>query len=117
MSTISIDIPAKSFAICILEGIFTSTVYDPVRPEEISMSRGCSATVLLDLREAKKMADKVDRLIPKLNTGYSQQFRKTRGELVRKIRAIEISEAPIKKTIDKPETTPPAWMLEIDPDL
>ena len=54
MSTISIDIPAKSFAICILEGIFTSTVYDPVRPEEISMSRGCSATVLLDLREAKK---------------------------------------------------------------
>ncbi|MEL0014791.1 MAG: hypothetical protein VW715_06225 [Rhodospirillales bacterium] len=89
MSAISIDIPAKSFAICILEGIFTSTVYDPVRPEEISMSRGCSATVHLDLREAKKMADKFDRLIPKLNTGYSQQFRKNRGELVRQIRTIE----------------------------
>ena len=117
MSVISIDIPAKSFAICILEGIFTSTVYDPVRPEEISMSRGCSATVLLDLREAKKMADKFDRLMPELNTGYSQQFRKNRDELLRQIRSIEISEAPIKKTIDKPETPPPAWMLEIDPEL
>ena len=96
MSAISIDIPAKSFAICILEGIFTSTVYDPVRPEEINMSRGCNATVLLDLREAKKMADKFGRLIPKLNTGYSQQFRRNQGELLRQIRAIEISEAPIK---------------------
>jgi hypothetical protein len=116
MSAISIDIPAKSFAICILEGIFTSTVYDPVRPEEISMSRGCSATVLLDLREAKKMADKFDRLIPKLNTGYSQQFRRNQGELLRQIRAIEISEAPTKKSTYKPEP-PSAWMLEIDPEL
>lgn len=117
MSAISIDIPAKSFAICILEGIFNSTVYDPVRPKEINMSRGCSATVHLDLREAKKMADKFGRLMPKLNTGYSQQFKKNRDELLRQIQAIEISEAAIKKTIHKPETPPPAWMLEIDPEL
>jgi hypothetical protein len=116
MNAISIDIPAKSFAICILEGIFTSTVYDPVRPEEITMSHGCNATVLLDLREAKKMAAKFDRLIPKLNTGYSQQFRKNRGELVRQIRIIELNKTPTKKSTYKPET-PPAWMLEIDPEL
>lgn len=116
MTAVSIDIPAKSFAICILEGIFNSTVYDPVRPKEINMSRDCSATVYLDLREAKKMADKFDRLIPKLNTGYSQQFRKNRGELIRQIRTIELNKTPTKKSTYKPEP-PSAWVLEIDPEL
>jgi len=117
MLSIRINIAPKSFAICILEGIFNSTTWDNVHPEEISMSGDCRATIYLNLMEAKKLADKFGRLIPKLNTGYAQHFRENKSDLLRQIQLIEISEAPIKKTIDKPETTPPEWMLEIDPDL
>lgn len=117
MLSISIDIAPKSFAICILEGIFNSTTWDNVHPEEISMSGNCRATVYLNLREAKKLADKFGRLIPKLNTGYAQYFRENKSDLLRQIQLIEKAEAPIEKRTNKVETTPPAWLLEIDPDL
>lgn len=116
MVSINIGIAARSFAICVLEGLFNSNVYDPVRPREIIMSRDCSATIYLDLMEAKKLADKFDRLIPTLSPGYAKHLRDKQWDLLSQIWIVERGEAPIEKPIKKPET-PPAWMLEIDPEL
>ncbi len=116
MLSINIGIAARSFAVCVLEGLFNSNVYDPVYPEQIIMSRDCSATIYLNLREAKKLADKFERLIPTLSPGYAKHLRDKQRNLLNQIWIVERGEAPIEKPIKKPET-PPAWMLEIDPDL
>lgn len=121
MVSINIGIAARSFAVCVLEGLFNSkNVYDPydqpVYPREITMSRDCSANIYLDLMEAKKLADKLDKLIPTLSLGYAKHLRDKQWDLLRQIWIVERGEAPIEKPIKKPET-PPAWMLEIDPEL
>jgi hypothetical protein len=114
MVSISTTISANSFAICILKKVFNS-VAGSIRAE-IILHHDCSATVYLDKYEAKDLAVKFERMIPELTQGYAKHFRDIRSNLLSQIRIVERGEAPIEKPIKKPET-PPAWMLEIDPEL